>query len=168
MLSPEAIFGIYSPAKPPTVSCTVLPMHFFIPFHLSHPTSHIPPPTAHHKLNLSKLNRSPLLTRLTTPNLKNFSSPVAVRPPIYNFSVPSVSLNPSVELLLPLRLAALRPWGMGIAWCARGERGRELMTPFVREEEGVGCGWEVEDEAGLVVVIVREVVVVVLWVCEEG
>lgn len=76
---------------------------------------HCPPNplrSSDHKLNRSKLNRSPLLTLLTTPNLKNFSSPAAVRPPIYHFSAPSTSLNPSEELSLP-RL--LPPFGTGIA-----------------------------------------------------
>ncbi|KAK4238679.1 hypothetical protein C8A03DRAFT_43604 [Achaetomium macrosporum] len=49
---------------------------------------------------------SPLLTLLTTPSLKNRSSPVAVRPPMYSFSVPRASLNPSLLLSLP----RLRPW----------------------------------------------------------
>lgn len=37
-----------------------------------------------------------------TPNLKYFSSPPAVLPPIYHFSAPTTSLNPSEELSLPL------------------------------------------------------------------
>lgn len=37
-----------------------------------------------------------------TPNLKYLSSPAAVLPPIYHFSAPSTSLNPSLELSLPL------------------------------------------------------------------
>lgn len=58
--------------------------------------------TQHHKLNWSKLNRSILLCLLMTPNLKYFSSPPAVLPPIYHFSAPTTSLNPSEELSLPL------------------------------------------------------------------
>lgn len=65
-----------------------------------------------HKLIRSKLNRSPLLTLLTTPNLKNFSSPPAVLPPIYILSAPSTSRNPSLELSLPRRRDCC---GMGIA-----------------------------------------------------
>lgn len=50
------------------------------------------------------------------PNLKNFSSPWAVRPPIYILSAPRTSLNPSELASLPRRRCA---WcGMGIA---RGE-----------------------------------------------
>lgn len=55
-----------------------------------------------HKLNLSKLNRSLLVCLLMTPSLKYLSSPAAVLPPIYHFSAPSTSLNPSLELSLPL------------------------------------------------------------------
>jgi hypothetical protein len=55
-----------------------------------------------HRLNLSKLSRSPLLCLLTTPSLKYLSSPVAVLPPMYHFSCPSTSLNPSLLLSLPL------------------------------------------------------------------
>jgi len=62
-----------------------------------------------HRLNLSKLNRSPLLCRLTTPSLKYLSSPVAVLPPIYHFSFPSTSLKPSLLLSLPLLLTYLPP-----------------------------------------------------------
>lgn len=39
-----------------------------------------------------------------TPNLNTLSSPVAVRPPMYHFSVPKTSLNPSEELSEPLRI----------------------------------------------------------------
>lgn len=79
------------------------------------PVSVVPPHPNHHKLNRSKLNLSPLLTLLTTPNLKNFSSPVAVLPPIYNFSAPNASRNPSLLLSLPrLRPLLLCCWGMGI------------------------------------------------------
>jgi hypothetical protein len=56
-----------------------------------------------HRLNRSKLNLSLLVCLLTTPNLKYRSSPVAVRPPIYHFSAPSTSRNPSELLSLPLR-----------------------------------------------------------------
>lgn len=56
----------------------------------------------HHKLSLSKLNRSLLVCLLITPNLKYLSSPAAVLPPIYHFSAPNTSLNPSLELSLPL------------------------------------------------------------------
>jgi len=62
----------------------------------------------HHKLNLSKLNRSPLLCLLTTPSLKYLSSPPAVRPPTYHFSCPKTSLKPSELLSLPL-LPRLEP-----------------------------------------------------------
>lgn len=57
-----------------------------------------------YKLSLSMLNPSLLLTLFTTPNLKYLSSPVAVRPPMYHFSAPLASLNPSLLLSLPLRL----------------------------------------------------------------
>lgn len=73
------------------------------------------PPPAHpppHKLMRSKLKRSPLFTLLTTPNLKNFSSPPAVFPPIYILSAPSTSRNPSLELSLPRRRGCC---GMGMA-----------------------------------------------------
>jgi hypothetical protein len=55
-----------------------------------------------HKLKRSKLSRSILRCLLTTPSLKNRSSPVAVRPPIYHFSADNTSLNPSEELSEPL------------------------------------------------------------------
>lgn len=54
-----------------------------------------------HKLSLSKLNRSILRCRLTTPNLKNLSSPEAVRPPMYHFSAAITSRKPSDELSEP-------------------------------------------------------------------
>lgn len=56
-----------------------------------------------HRLNRSRLNLSPLLTLLTTPNLKNFSSPCAVLPPMYILSAPKTSLKPSELESLPLR-----------------------------------------------------------------
>lgn len=66
-----------------------------------------------YKLNLSALTLSKLPSRLTTPNLKNLSSPPAVRPPTYHFSPPPlpISLNPppplpSPSLSLPLLRAA--------------------------------------------------------------
>lgn len=66
-----------------------------------------PFPLKSHKLNRSKLNRSPLLSFLTMPNLKYLSSPFAVLPPTYHFS--PKSLNPPSELVsLPL-LALLKP-----------------------------------------------------------
>jgi hypothetical protein len=55
-----------------------------------------------HKLILSKLNRSILLGLLTILNLYILSSPAAVLPPIYHFSAPKLSLNPSDELSEPL------------------------------------------------------------------
>lgn len=71
----------------------------------NHRPSHIrlnPPKIwQNHKLSLSKLKLPPLLLLLTTPNLKYFSSPVAVRPPMYHFSAPSTSLKPSELLSLP-------------------------------------------------------------------
>lgn len=74
--------------------------------------THRPKILQNHKLSLSKLKLPPLLLLRTTPNLKYFSSPVAVRPPIYHFSAPSTSLKPS-ELLslprLPLGLAIYLP-----------------------------------------------------------
>jgi hypothetical protein len=57
-----------------------------------------------HRLSLSKLNLSMLLCRFTTPNLKNRSSPAAVRPPMYHFSWPITSRNPSDELSEPRRI----------------------------------------------------------------
>ncbi|KAG5971353.1 hypothetical protein E4U58_007646 [Claviceps cyperi] len=58
-------------------------------------------PTRLHKLSRSKLNPSLLLTLFTTPNWKNLSSPPAVLPPIYHFSAPRASRNPSLLLSLP-------------------------------------------------------------------
>jgi hypothetical protein len=71
---------------------------------------YIPPILYNHKLKLSKLKQSPLLCRLTTPSLKNLSSPPAVRPPIYHFSAPNTSRNPSDEEseLLRVLLRVLR------------------------------------------------------------
>lgn len=54
-----------------------------------------------HKLNRSRLNRSPLRILLTTPSLKNLSSPAAFRPPMYIFSIPRTSRKPSLLLSLP-------------------------------------------------------------------
>ena len=74
-----------------------------------HPVSSTPLP---HKLSRSKLKLPPLFLRLTTPNLKYFSSPAAVLPPIYHFSAPSTSRKPSLLLSLPLLprgLAIYRP-----------------------------------------------------------
>lgn len=56
-----------------------------------------------HRLRRSKLRPSLLRTLLTTPSLKNFSSPRAVLPPMYHLSAPMTSLNPSLELSLPRR-----------------------------------------------------------------
>ena len=71
-----------------------------------------------HKLNLSMLKPSLLLTLFMTPSLKYLSSPVAVRPPIYHLSDPRTSLNPSLLLSLPLRRL-----GVGMDGAApRGER----------------------------------------------
>ena len=60
-----------------------------------------------HKLSRSKLNRSPLLSFLTMPNLKYLSSPLAVFPPTYHFSPRSLK-PPSLLVSLPL-LALLKP-----------------------------------------------------------
>ena len=59
-----------------------------------------------HKLNLSQLLPSKLLSLLTTPILKYLSSPAAVLPPTYHFSLPIVSRQcvPSLLLSLPLLL----------------------------------------------------------------
>ena len=80
------------------------------------------------------LRRSPLRTRRTTPILKNFSSPPAVRPPMYHLSAPMTSRKPSDELSLPRRLFpadAAEDCGIGIALCCwRGEcSGSWLTTP---------------------------------------
>ena len=66
-----------------------------------------------HKLSLSRLRPSMLRTLLTTPSLKNFSSPAALRPPMYHGPPTGLtSRNPSLELSLPRRLPAP---GMGTA-----------------------------------------------------
>jgi len=78
--------------------------HKPIPIHLiNHNPSSFSHSTRDHRLNRSKLNLSLLVCRLTTPNLKYLSSPVAVRPPIYHFSAPSTSRKPSLLESLPLR-----------------------------------------------------------------
>lgn len=98
------------------------------------------------RLNRSKLSLSPLRTLLTTPNLKNFSSPVAVLPPIYSLSAPSASRNPSLLLSLPrLRARPLCGIGMPPWWCDRGEWiGSWPITPD-REGAGLFVGWAVVD-----------------------
>lgn len=58
-------------------------------------------PAGFYKLNLSRLLSAQLLCRLTVPSLKYLSSPAAVRPPTYHFSLPSTSLKPSLEESLP-------------------------------------------------------------------
>ena len=70
-----------------------------------------------YRLSRSRLNRSPLRTLRTTPSLKNFSSPVAVRPPMYSLSAPRASRNPSLLLSLPLRRAVcVCGIGIGAPW----------------------------------------------------
>lgn len=68
-----------------------------------------------HKLIRSKLSRSPLRTLLTIPNLKNLSSPAAVRPPMYILSAPRTSRNPSELASLPRRRDGCCACGMGMA-----------------------------------------------------
>jgi hypothetical protein len=79
------------------------------------PRSSLYPPA--YRLNRSRLSRSWLRTRRMTPSLKNFSSPAAVRPPIYHLSAPNTSRKPSLLLSLPRRRPPCVP-GMGIP---RGE-----------------------------------------------
>ncbi|KAI0141829.1 hypothetical protein GGR57DRAFT_397462 [Xylariaceae sp. FL1272] len=94
-----------------------------------------------HRLNRSRLNLSWLLTRFTTPSLKNFSSPPAVRPPMYHLSAPMTSLKPSELLSLPRRRPAPAP-GIGIPW--RGEcKGSWFITLPLRED--VLVDWEEEE-----------------------
>lgn len=110
-----------------------------------------PPGTrADHKLSRSMLSRSPLRTRRTTPSLKNFSSPPAVRPPMYHLSAPITSRKPSDELSLPRRLlpAAAPPppappcCGIGMALCCRGECRRACACAAAED-----CAWAWADEA---------------------
>ncbi|CRK42142.1 hypothetical protein BN1708_008673 [Verticillium longisporum] len=105
---------------------------------------------AHHKLIRSRLNPSLLLTRLTTPILKNLSSPPAVRPPTYHFSAPSTSLNPSLELSLPRRRPGDEP-GMGTPCAAAAPRGEcsgsWLTTLPVAEGGEMARGFEDADDA---------------------
>lgn len=107
-----------------------------------------------HKLSRSRLSRSPLRTLRTTPSLKNFSSPPAVRPPMYHLSAPSTSRNPSLLESLP-RLRS-RWFGIGTA---AGPRGEVVVAMAMREEDGPegpeddgggGCWWRGGggDEAG--------------------
>lgn len=77
-----------------------------IPFPQRH-QAHIYQNNPIYKLSLSKLNRSPLLSFLTIPNLKYLSSPLAVFPPTYHFSPRSLK-PPSLLVSLPL-LARLKP-----------------------------------------------------------
>ena len=102
-----------------------------------------------YRLNLSRLNLSPLRTRRTTPSLKNFSSPVAVRPPMYSLSAPRTSRKPSLLLSLPRRRPApFAGCGIGIAPCDRGEcMGSWPMTPPRCAEEEAAWGFEEEDMA---------------------
>lgn len=100
------------------IRCFYLASHTPIPSWLTHVYSSAIffcpfPQASPHKLILSKLIRSPLFTLRTTPSLKNFSSPPAVRPPMYMRSAPSTSRNPSLELSLPRRCVCCG--GMGIA-----------------------------------------------------
>lgn len=76
-----------------------------------------------YKLSRSRLKPSLLLTLLTTPSLKNFSSPPAVLPPIYHLSAPIASLKPSLLLSLPRRRPDAEGFGIGIeaALLPRGE-----------------------------------------------
>jgi hypothetical protein len=52
-----------------------------------------------------------------TPNLKYFSSPPAVLPPIYHFSAPTTSLNPSELLSLPLLPLVVPRYLAAVAFC---------------------------------------------------
>lgn len=117
------------------------------------------------------LNPSLLLTLFTTPSLKYLSSPVAVRPPIYHFSAPFASLNPSLLLSLPLLLPLPDPdapialrgestpgdrgccvwgWGIVLGWDGAvdgpGEvEGPGLVVVCVEDDEvlfGCWCWWE--------------------------
>lgn len=108
------------PVSYPSVPKVSYPYPMSYPCHISiqnrsYPTrnqcniqpSTLPP----YKLNLSALTLSKLPSLLTTPNLKNLSSPPAVLPPTYHFSPPPlpISLNPpppSPSLSLPLLRAA--------------------------------------------------------------
>jgi len=82
--------------------------------------------TDFYKLSRSKLRRSLLRTLRMVPSLKNFSSPAAVRPPMYHLSAPSTSRNPSLLLSLPRR--RFGPPGMGTP--PRGEcSGYWFTTP---------------------------------------
>lgn len=96
------------------------------------------------------LSRSPLRTLLTTPNLKNLSSPPAVLPPIYIRSAPVTSRKPSDELSLPRRRGCA--CGIGIPrggcnrpawdWCAAAACAAAVAMP--REEEGLVDGVDTE------------------------
>lgn len=77
--------------------------------HRSRPT----PISSSHRLSRSRLKPSLLFTLLTTPSLKNFSSPAAVLPPMYHLSAPRTSRKPSLLLSLPRRRGDERP-GIGI------------------------------------------------------
>ncbi|KAG6024394.1 hypothetical protein E4U40_003310 [Claviceps sp. LM458 group G5] len=108
-----------------------------------------------HKLSRSKLNPSLLLTLFTTPNLKNLSSPPAVLPPIYHFSAPRASRNPSLLLSLPLLRPEVAVPGTGIpaAEPPAAPRG-EWMDKLLRGERAPACCAD-EDVPAAVVDIVR-------------
>ncbi|KAG6240946.1 hypothetical protein E4U25_007140 [Claviceps purpurea] len=112
-------------------------------------------PTRLHKLSRSKLNPSLLLTLFTTPNLKNLSSPPAVLPPIYHFSAPRASRNPSLLLSLPrLRPDAAVP-GTGIPDAEPPDAPRgEWMDKLFRGERVPACCAD-EDVPAAVVEIAR-------------
>lgn len=112
-------------------------------FHPSGIKSHL---TIHHKLIRSKLSRSPLFTLLTTPNLKNFSSPPAVLPPIYILSAPNTSRNPSLELSLPRRRDCC---GMGIARGGCSLAAAAAAAACAAVPEGAWLGREAGDVEGV-------------------
>lgn len=120
------------------------------------------------------LSLSPLLTLLTTPSLKNLSSPPAVLPPMYILSAPVTSRKPSDELSLPRLLGC----GMGIprggcnrpAWDAAAACAAAVAMP--REEEGLVDGVDTEYEVVVVdeevCLFVEEFVVDCCWEDEDG
>ena len=89
-----------------------------------------------HRLNRSKLNLSLLVCLLTTPNLKYLSSPVAVLPPIYHFSAPSTSRNPSELESLPLRALL---FGIYRPFCIPSVAAGEFAGPGDRLSGEVEC-----------------------------
>ncbi|KAG6109889.1 hypothetical protein E4U13_005634 [Claviceps humidiphila] len=115
----------------------------------------LPTPTRLHKLSRSKLNPSLLLTLFITPNWKNLSSPPAVLPPIYHFSAPRASRNPSLLLSLPRLRPDVAAPGTGIppdVEAPAAPRG-EWIDKLLRGELRVPACWADEDVPAAVVEI---------------